>query len=74
MTDDLSDDISTVVGEISTHPTKPGVLGLKNNDILPWEIVLKDGSFKMLEPGKNISIGTIAEIKFKRDCLAKIIN
>ena len=74
MTDDMGDDRTKRTGFISTHPQKPGVLGIRNDSSMPWTVRLKDGTVKPLEPGKSISFGVISEISFKQGCSADVID
>ena len=42
--------------EVTTHPTRKDVLGLKNTGDRPWAVTLRDGSQIELESGRNIRL------------------
>ncbi|HAL18891.1 MAG TPA: hypothetical protein DCO86_04635 [Spirochaetaceae bacterium] len=53
-----------VKGEITRHPEKPSLWGLKNSYDKPWSIKSTDGTSTLLQPGRNMQIGRIAEVNF----------
>ena len=52
------------VAEVTTHPTDPTLLGLKNLAQLPWSVHMPDGAGKSVEPGKSVRIATGVKIDF----------
>lgn len=74
MTSSISDDIEEVTGEIVSHPTKTGVIGLKNLDIKSWRYKLDTGEEKVLDSGKSVTLGRIVEFYFDNNTSAKVIN
>ena len=59
-----NDDYLEICGEITRHPDKPGIWGIKNLDKNIWKITFNDDSEKTLEPNKNQAFGNIKSITF----------
>jgi hypothetical protein len=49
-------DFETVIGEVVAHPTRQGLLGLRNRGDVTWEAVLADGETHEVEPGRSIRL------------------
>ncbi len=55
---------SEVVAEVSAHPLKPEILGMKNVTGQPWSVQWPDGKLLPLEPGKTIKLESGLKIQF----------
>lgn len=44
----------SVVAEVNANPADPSVLGVKNLSDAPWEVTMRDGSQRTLQPGRSI--------------------
>ena len=53
-----------VVGEVVAHPTRPGVLGLRNVGSGPWTARLRDGGVQTIEPNQNVRLAPGVLIAF----------
>ncbi len=53
--------------EVTTHPTRKDVLGLKNTGDRPWAVTLRDGSQIELETGRNIRLAPGVKINLGND-------
>jgi RsiW-degrading membrane proteinase PrsW (M82 family) len=53
-----------VVCEVTQHPTRPDVLGLKNLGAQVWQVRLRDGSRNQLEPQRNLRLAVGVQIDF----------
>jgi RsiW-degrading membrane proteinase PrsW (M82 family) len=53
-----------VVGEIVGHPTRPGVLGLRNSGTGLWTARLRDGGVQTIEPNQNVRLAPGVVIAF----------
>ena len=69
-----SDDYGSIKGEITRHPDKPSLWGLRNLDDKPWSITLIDGTLTELQPGRNMQIGRIAQVDFDSETKGVIIK
>jgi eukaryotic-like serine/threonine-protein kinase len=57
-------DFSTPVASISTHPTRPGIWGLKNLSQVRWVITKAGGEVKDVEPGQSFTLAAGTKIQF----------
>jgi len=57
-------DFSAPVAEVSRHPKDPNIWGLKNLSKDKWVAAFPDGSFKDIEPGRNITLAQGIRIQF----------
>ncbi len=72
---DLSDIGNTAVSaEVTRHPTRPDVLGLKNCGQHPWTATLRDGSSQEIGPGRNIRLADGVKIDFGGDVIAEVLG
>lgn len=53
-----------VVGAIIPHPTRPNVLGLRNEGAAGWQAKLRDGSMQTIEREQSIRLAAGVEITF----------
>ncbi|KAA2234957.1 PrsW family intramembrane metalloprotease [Salinarimonas soli] len=53
-----------IVGEVTTHPADPTVLGLKNLSGRPWRAVAADGTAQEVPPDRNLRLGAGTRIAF----------
>lgn len=53
-----------VVAEVSAHPSRPGVWGLRNESDLVWEVIAADGQRRPVEPGRSVGLVVGATIDF----------
>jgi hypothetical protein len=51
-------------GEVTRHPTQPGLLGLTNLTAQPWSATMSDGSTHQIDSGRNIAIKAGARVNF----------
>lgn len=63
-----------ITGEITQHPTRPNVLGLKNTGAEPWQATLRDGSNSVIEPQRNLRLAPGVSIQFADGLDAKVIE
>lgn len=59
-------DFSRPLAEVTSHPTDPARLGLRNLTGERWTAVLEDGSVHEIEPSRNLSIASGTRIYFGR--------
>lgn len=57
-------DYSTPVASVNQHPSDPSRWGIKNLTAKPWTSVLPDGTSRVVEPGKSVSIALGTRIRF----------
>jgi DNA-binding helix-hairpin-helix protein with protein kinase domain len=57
-------DFKEPIGEVSVHPTNPGIWGLKNVSANKWVITGADGSIKDVEPGRSVTLAVGTKIQF----------
>jgi DNA-binding helix-hairpin-helix protein with protein kinase domain len=57
-------DFSQPLAEVTQHPTKPDVWGLKNLTAEKWVITTTDGTVKDIEPGLNVPLAIGTRINF----------
>lgn len=50
--------------EVSRHPTDPDRVGLKNLTMQSWTATLKDGSVRVVPPGKSLALAADTHIQF----------
>lgn len=53
-----------VLGEVVAHPTRPGVLGLRNTGGNAWTARLRDGGVQTIEPSQNVRLAPGVIIAF----------
>jgi len=61
-----------VLGEIVAHPTRPGVLGLRNSGSGLWTARLRDGGVQTIEPGQNVRLAPGVVIAFGADLIGAV--
>lgn len=61
-----------VLGEIVAHPTRPGVLGLRNSGTGLWTARLRDGGVQTIEPGQNVRLAAGVVIAFGADLIGAV--
>jgi hypothetical protein len=57
-------DISGLVAEVTRHPTRADVIGLKNTGTRTWTAILRDGTRMEVETGRNIRLAPGVQIDF----------
>lgn len=57
-------DFSTSVAEMSQHPKKPSIWGLKNTSSARWVVTHTDGAMTDVEPGQTVRLSTGVRINF----------
>ena len=57
-------DFKEPIGEVSVHPTNPGIWGLKNVSANKCVITGADGSIKDVEPGRSVTLAVGTKIQF----------
>ncbi len=62
--DNNSDNFQNVAGELVENKVKAGMLGIKNTSERSWSVMLPDGQFHDIEPGKGFPIWKLLEIDF----------
>lgn len=65
-------DISGLGAEVSMHPTRADVIGLKNTGSLTWRAILRDGKRIELETGRNLRLASGMQIDFGVGPIASI--
>ena len=64
-----------IVAEVTAHPTRPDVMGLKNiGQSVSWRVVLRDGSEQQIEPGRNIRLAGGVKIYFRDDLMCEVLG
>lgn len=53
-----------VIGDVVAHPTRPGVLGLRNSGATLWTARLRDGGVQTIEPNQNVRLAPGVVIAF----------
>jgi RsiW-degrading membrane proteinase PrsW (M82 family) len=61
-----------VVGEIVAHPTRPGVLGLRNSGAGLWTARLRDGGVQTIEPNQNVRLAPGVVIAFDQGLVGAV--
>jgi hypothetical protein len=61
-----------VIGEVVAHPTRPGVLGLRNAGAGLWTARLRDGGTQTIEPNQNVRLAPGIVIAFGADVIGAI--
>jgi DNA-binding helix-hairpin-helix protein with protein kinase domain len=59
-------DFSQPLAEVTQHPTRPDLWGLKNLTTEKWVITTADGTVKDVEPGRNVPLAIGTQINFGR--------
>lgn len=49
-------DIRTIVGVVEEHPTRPDVLGLRNESQDTWEATFANGDQRLIMPGRSVRV------------------
>lgn len=57
-------DFSQPVGEVTHHPTVPGLWGLKNLSEQKWMVTTVDGAITEIPPGRSVTLNTNTRINF----------
>lgn len=57
-------DFSKPMSEVTSHPTKAELLGLKNLSEEKWVVTLAGGALKDVEPGRSIALSSGLKINF----------
>ncbi len=60
--------------EITQHPVRADVLGLKNNGSGDWTATLRDGSLQTINPGRNIRLANGVKIDFGAGITAEVLG
>lgn len=58
--------------EITRHPTRHDVLGLKNLGSAPWTAILRDGSQQPVGPDRNVRLADGVQIDFGNGVVATV--
>lgn len=61
-----------VVGEVVAHPTRPGVLGLRNAGAGVWTTRLRDGAVQTIEQNQNIRLAAGVVIAFDHTAVGTV--
>jgi RsiW-degrading membrane proteinase PrsW (M82 family) len=59
--------------EVTAHPTRPDVLGLKNLGAAPWTATLRDGTQQRIVPERNIRLADGVKIDFGGGLIAEVM-
>lgn len=62
-----------IVGEVTRHPTRENVLGLKNLGAEPWTAHLRDGTEQPIETQRNIRLAPGVKIDFGHGLRAEVV-
>ena len=62
----------SVRAQVSEHPTRPGVLGLRNVGSAPWSATLRDGSTQLIPIQRNIRLAQGVAIEFVPGVTAQV--
>lgn len=68
-----SDDFKEIKGEVVTSRNNPGIIGLKNNSEITWEVSLPNGTSKPYSNGQVVKVGRGLKINFGNGNVAEII-
>jgi RsiW-degrading membrane proteinase PrsW (M82 family) len=71
---ELSDRGAGIVGEVTRHPTRHDVLGLKNLGAEAWIAHLRDGTEQPIDTQRNIRLAPGVKIDFGRGLQAEVKN
>ncbi len=63
-----------VLGEVTRHPTRADVLGLKNLGEGPWNVRLRDGTQQVVEPQRNLRLAAGVQIDFGDGLQAVVVQ
>lgn len=61
-----------VIGEVVAHPSRPGVLGLRNIGQGLWTARLRDGGVQTIEPNQNIRLAPGVVIAFDQGLVGAV--
>jgi len=61
-----------VVGEVVAHPSRPGVLGLRNSGAGLWTARLRDGGVQTIEPNQNVRLAPGVVIAFDQGLIGAV--
>lgn len=61
-----------VVGEVVGHPTRPGVLGLRNSGAGVWTARLRDGGVQTIEQNQNVRLAAGVVLAFDPTIVANV--
>jgi RsiW-degrading membrane proteinase PrsW (M82 family) len=53
-----------ISGEVTRHPTREDVLGLRNTGTINWTARLRDGTQHVIEPNRNLRLAAGIEVAF----------
>lgn len=62
-----------MMGEVVPHPTRPGVLGLRNAGSRAWTAHLRDGRVQPIAPNQNVRMAGGVRIDFGDGILAAVV-
>lgn len=68
-----SDDFKEIKGEVVTSKNNPGIIGLKNNSGMTWDVTLPNGTGKPYENGQVVKVGRGLKINFGNGNTAEIV-
>ncbi len=71
---DLSTYAPGVQAEVTQHPTRKEVLGLKNTAAAEWTVTLRDGSRQAVGQGRNIRLAVGVRIDFGGGLVAEVVS
>lgn len=69
---ELNEGEGDIRAEVSQHPTRPDVLGLKNIGTSPWTATLRDGTEQGIAPQRNIRLARGVKINFGHGLVAEV--
>lgn len=61
-----------VIGEVVAHPSRPGVLGLRNAGSGLWTARLRDGGVQTIEANQNVRLAPGVVIAFSADLIGAV--
>lgn len=61
-----------VIGEVVAHPSRPGVLGLRNAGAGLWTARLRDGGVQTIEANQNVRLAPGVVIAFSQDLVGAV--
>ena len=59
--------------EVTQHPTRADVLGLKNTGQTAWSATLRDGTRQSIDPGRNLRLAAGVRIDFGGGHVAEVV-
>ncbi len=71
---DLAHLSADIRAEVTQHPSRADVLGLRNNGAASWSATLRDGSVQQIDAGRNIRLAPGVKIDFGGGVVAEVVG